>query len=136
MSPEALQPGSREPANPAEVDLILSFVPELAFHPSFEACVPTAADSPASHAAVDQHFVGETLARAGAALHEVAAIAREQTNGGLAFLVRSMLHFIESQPVPPSQHPLLVALYLRGSARATASADTAPAIAAAMDAWS
>ena len=134
MRPE-LQPGSAEPSDPAEVDVLLSHVPELAFQAPFDPCLPTVDDPTPSHAEVDRVFAGEGLRPVVDTLEKLATLAAEQNNGGVAFLVRTMLHFIETEAVPASQHPLLVALYLRAHARANGTPDTPPAIAAAMDRW-
>jgi len=131
-----LQPGSREPAGPNEVDFLLTFVPELSFFPPLEPGVPALDPGPGSHEAVDALFRDEALEAVVSGLRTLSEQAVAEDNGGLAFLVRTMLHFIEEQPVPPSQHPLLVALYLRGVARAAGDADSPRAIASAMDRWS
>ncbi len=134
ISAKVLGPGSSEPGTSTEVDELLTFVPELAFLPEFDACVPSV-DDHATHEEVDAHFDYETIEPVVGALKTLAEQAAADSNGGLAFLVRTMLHFLQVQKVPPSQHPLLVALYLRGSARATASSETARAIASVMDRW-
>lgn len=131
---KALGPGSSEPSTSTEVDELLTFVPELAFRPEFDACVPSVDDA-ATHEDVDAHFDDETVEPVLGALKTLADQAAADSNGGLAFLVRTMLHFLQTQKVAPSQHPLLVALYLRGSARATGSSETARAIASQMDRW-
>ncbi len=132
-----LQPGSAEPTTPQGIDDVLTAVPELAFFPAFDACVPqSVADDNEHHAAVDERFGPGKEAAVIAALEGLAEQAGADHNGGLAFLVRTMLHFVHAQPVPPSQHPLFVALYLRALARARGGAETPAAIAAAMDHWS
>ena len=129
-----LQAGSAEPKNPTEVDALLTAVPELAFMPDFEACVPAMeATQPPSHEDADARM--SDVRGVAMALRALAALATSQANGGLAFLVHTLLHFIEVKGVPPSQHPLMVALYLRGSARARGEAETPAAVAAAMDHW-
>lgn len=134
ISAKALGPGSHEPSTSREVDELLTFVPELAFFPALEECVPSVA-GPATHEDVDAYFGDDAVEPVIGALKTLANQAAADSNGGLAFLVRTMLHFLQTQKVPPSQHPLLVALYLRGSARATGSADNARAIASLMDRW-
>lgn len=129
-----LQPGSREPATSDEIDLLLTYVPELAFLPALERCVPDV-EGPPHHRAVDAHFDERGIAPVVVTLKTLATEAAAEHNGGLVFLVRTMLHFIEVQPVPPSQHPLLVALYLRGTARSSGVADSARRLADAMDRW-
>ena len=135
MIPRAeLQPGSPEPKSPSEIDALLTAVPELVFLPEFDGCVPTLDGSvEASHEDADERM--SELGDVKAALEALASAATSQANGGLSFLVRSLLHFIEVQTVAPSQHPLVVALYLRGWARSRGEAETPAAIAAAMDTW-
>lgn len=135
MIPRAeLQPGSSEPSGPAEIDDLLTAVPELAFLPEFETCVPIVdSSSEPSHDEVDARM--SDTRRIAAALRVLGETATSQSNGGLAFLVRTLLHFIDVQRVPASQHPLIVALYLRGSARARGNDATPASIAAAMDLW-
>lgn len=136
MTRKELQPGSPEPATSSEVDHLLTFVPELAFDPGLESCVPSLEPGNASHEAVDAYFRGERLEAIACSLRTLGERASTERNGGVAFLVRTMLHFIEAQPVPASQHPLLVALYLRGVARASGETETPRALAGAMDRWS
>lgn len=130
---KALGPNSPEPSTSTEVDELLTFVPELSFFPEFDGCVP-AVQGDATHEDVDAHF-DDAVEPVLVALRALADRAERETNGGLAFLVRTMLHFLQTQKVPASQHPLLVALYLRGSARATGSSETPRAIASQMDRW-
>ncbi|MCR9165620.1 MAG: hypothetical protein ACE37F_00410 [Nannocystaceae bacterium] len=134
MTPKAISPGSREPSAPAEIDTLLTFVPELSFFREFDDCVPTVGGT-ASHEEVDAHYDDAALEPVLVALRSLAERASADANGGLAFLVRTMLHFLQAQKVPPSQHPLLVALYLRGTARATGSTENARTIASLMDRW-
>ncbi len=129
-----LQPGSPEPTSPAQIDELLTAVPELAFLPEFDACIPVMdATIEASHEDVDSRM--SDLGDVKAVLQTLSNAATSQANGGLSFLVRSLLHFIEVQAVPPSQHPLVVALYLRGFARSQGGAETPASVAAAMDTW-
>lgn len=128
-----LQPGSSEPTSRTEIDGLLTAVPELAFLPEFEGCVPTLdRDGEPSHEDADRISDVRGVV---AALHALSRAATSQSNGGLSFLVRTLLHFIEVKAVPPSQHPLIVALYLRGDARSRGEAETPAAVAAAMDHW-
>ena len=130
----ALQPGSAEPDSRPQIDALLTAVPELAFLPDFEGCVPTLEDGTApSHADADDRM--SDLREVISALNALSSQATSEANGGLSFLVRTLLHFIEVKAVPPSQHPLVVALYLRGSARSRGEAETPAAVAAAMDHW-
>ena len=129
-----LQPGSPEPKSPAEIDALLTAVPELAFLSEFDGCVPAMDGScEVSHEDVDSRM--SDVSGVASALHALSAAAISESNGGLEFLVRTLLHFIEVQRVPPSQHPLIVALYLRGNVRAHGEAETPASIAAAMDHW-
>ncbi len=128
--------GSPEPTDAAAIDELLSAVPELAFAPEFDGCVPTLTPVQTdAHAAVDAHYDERGRAEVVEALTTIQQAAVAASNGGLAFLVRSMLHFAVEQPVPPSQHPLFVALYLRGLARVQGAAETPAAIALQMDRW-
>ncbi|MBV1858322.1 MAG: hypothetical protein KUG77_07910, partial [Nannocystaceae bacterium] len=129
-----LQPGSSEPAGRAEIDALLTAVPELAFMPEFEGCVPTLDGvTETSHEDADNRM--SDVRGVATVLHTLSKEATSQANGGLLFLVRTLLHFIEVQAVPPSQHPLIVALYLRGSARCRGETETPASVAAAMDHW-
>ncbi len=131
-----LRPGSPEPGTPEAVDALLTAVPELAFFPVFDACVPELVEPDADHhGAVDRVFSSGGDAHVVATLVQLAEQADRTSNGGLAFLVRAMLLFVQEQPVPPSQHPLFVALYLRSLARFRGRAETPAAVAAAMDHW-
>lgn len=133
MIPRAqLQPGSAEPQSPREVDELLTAVPELAFLPEFDGCVPALQVGEPSHEDADRM---SDIPGVAAALHALSQTATAQDNGGLSFLVRTLLHFIEVKSVPASQHPLIVALYLRGSARFRGEAETPAAVATAMDTW-
>ncbi|MEM6291829.1 MAG: hypothetical protein AAGA54_11205 [Myxococcota bacterium] len=132
-----LRAGSPEPTDHAAVDELLSAVPELAFADEFNRCVPQLQAAPTDgHAAVDAHYDERSRAEVVEALTTIQRAALAASNGGLAFLVRSMLHFAVEQPVPPSQHPLFVALFLRGVARVHGMAETPAAVALQMDRWS
>lgn len=130
-----LKPGSREPATPDEVDRLLTYVPVLSFLPELERCVPSSSPPQPSHEAVDAHFEGQALADVLEALRQLQRQAERSDNGGMAFLARTMLHFAEVEPVARSAHPLLVALHLRGVARASGGFDTQRAVAKAMNLW-
>ncbi len=132
-----LQPGSPEPSNPADVERVLAGVPELVFLPAFEPCIPARPPEPTP----DDHAQLDTLAddtyrqRVSKTLLQVEREAQARDNGGLEFLARTMRHFLDQRPVPASQHPLLVGLYLRGEARAGRLEDAPSVVAAAMDRW-
>lgn len=133
---EDLAPGSAEPEDPADVDRLLSAVPELAFIEPLGSCVPKLeADQPATHAQVDACFDQTHRASVVEALRKLEERAATQNNGGLAFLVRAMLHFAVAEPVAASAHPLFVALFFRAVARAQGTEDSPRAIALRMDAW-
>lgn len=133
---EELRPGSPEPHDPADVDRLLTAVPELVFMEPLAACVPTTkADRPSTHTEVDALFDETRRAAVVNALRELEHRAHQENNGGLAFIVRAMLHFAVEEPVAPSAHPLFVALFLRAENRASQSEDSARAIALRMDKW-
>lgn len=134
-----LRPGSPPPHDAAAVELILRAVPELAFLDELAGAVPR---GPAGRSwppgpdelapLADAAF----LARVADGLGALAERAERERSGGLAFLVRTMLHFLHGDgALPARDHPLLVALLLRGAARARERPDTLAEIARAMDRW-
>jgi len=135
----SLRPGSPPPRDAGDVEDALRAVPELAFSPELGAAVPTLPPARAWPPAPDEllPFADPDLfARVLAGLGDLAARAERERSGGLAFLVRTMLHFLAGDAaLPPAEHPLLVALLLRGAARARARPDTVAEIARAMDHW-
>lgn len=133
-----LRPGSPPPEHDADLDSLLRAVPELAFFPELGACVP---DVPAGRAPDPTELArldGPDLrARVLTALESLGERAQREDNGGLAALVRILTFFLAGdRAVPAADHPLLVALYLRGAARARGDGDSWPEIARAMDRWS
>ena len=68
-------------------------------------------------------------------LRSLRARAAAAGNGGLSFLARTLLHFVEDKPVAPRNYPLLVALYLRGQAQARGEGDDPLAIGLTMNDW-
>lgn len=114
-------------------------VPELAFFPEFAACVPAVPavvswpPTPADLAGLD---LGPERSQVLAGLDALAVRAEQQRSGGLAFLVRTLTYFLVGPAaLPAGQHPLLVALFLRGAARGHQGRDAALEIARAMDRW-
>lgn len=133
-----LVPGSPPPQGPDDVDLVLRAVPDLACWPELDACVlavpPGAAASPAD---LTRRVDAAAVARVLTGLEALAVRAERERSGGLAFLVRTLTHFLVGDAaVPAADHPLLVALYLRGAARAAGGPETPREIARAMDEWS
>ncbi|WP_434417439.1 hypothetical protein [Nannocystis pusilla] len=135
----ALHPGSPPPADDEDVEVVLRAVPELAFFPELQPCVPTdevAGPWPPRR----ETFAGRDFEalRAGAlrGLGALADRAERERSGGMAFLVRTLTYFLVGPAALPAvEHPLLVALLLRSAARAHEGADTALEIARAMDRW-
>jgi hypothetical protein len=133
-----LLPGSPPPEHDVDVDSLLRAVPELAFFPELGPCVPDVPagrdPDPAGLARLD----GPDLrARVLTGLVALAERAEREQSGGLAALVRILTFFLAGErAVPAADHPLLVALYLRGAARASGGDDSWAEIARAMDRWS
>ncbi|WAS96957.1 hypothetical protein [Nannocystis punicea] len=135
----ALHPGSPPPADDEDVEFLLRAVPELAFFPELADCVGTGGyDGPWPPGR--EAFAGRDLAdlrdRALRGLEALADRAERERSGGLAFIVRTLTYFLVGPAALPAvEHPLLVALLLRGAARTHEGADTALEIARAMDRW-
>jgi hypothetical protein len=132
-----LLPGSPPPEHDVDVDFLLRAVPELACFAELDPCVP---DVPAGRGADPAELARldspELRARVLTALTALGERAERERSGGLAALVRILTFFLAGeQAVPAVDHPLLVALYLRGVARAGGRIDSAAAIARAMDEW-
>ena len=133
----ALLPGSPAPRDDHDIEVVLRAVPELAFFPEFAACVP-AVPAAVSWPPTPADLAGLDLERSQvlAGLDLLAVRAQQQRSGGLAFLVRTLTYFLVGPAaLPAGQHPLLVALYLRGAARGHHGRDVALEIARAMDRW-
>jgi hypothetical protein len=130
-----LEPGFPEPATPAEVEHLLHLVPDIAFMPELRACVPARPRQAGSLSAteIDRHVDDAYRDTLRAALQRLQARAQSESRGGLAFLARTLLHFHDAEPLPASQHPLVVAMFLRGEAAAGRLQDTPAAIGRAMD---
>ena len=131
-----LHAGSRMPDDSDEVDELLRRVPEVAFLPELERCVP----SPAAIVAVSAFVAPAQIARladgafiAGlrAGIEAARARAQREGNGGLEFLATTLGHFLDQ--MPPDRHPLVVALWCRAWARRRGQDDVPEAIAFAMD---
>lgn len=130
-----LQPGSSEPANHAEVEALLRRVPELAFEPELQGCVPVRdPDVSVTPNEVDVRADETYLAALERGLQELQARAEGERNGGVLFLARTLRHFLRG-PIRPCEHPLVVALFVRGDARSGRHPDTPAAIASVMDGW-
>lgn len=132
-----LAPGSPPPQDPDEVDAVLRAVPDLSCWPELDACVPDVPrDTPPTPAELTRLVDVAAVARVLAGLEALAARAEREQSGGLAFLVRTLTYFLVGDTaVPAVEHPLLVALYLRGAARARGRPESPPEIARAMDEW-
>lgn len=132
-----LHPGSPTPESPDEVEALLRQVPEMAFVPEVEACMPAASaigDAP-SLDELRGLATAEYLARVLEALGSVEQRAHAEQNGGLRFLAHALRHFLTVQKLPPGEHPLVVGLYLRAHARKAGRPETVRSIAQAMDDW-
>lgn len=134
-----LGPGSPPPQDADDVEVVLRAVPDLAFWPELAACVPdvpAGRDWPPDPADLPRQFDVAAVARVLTGLEALAVRAEQEHSGGLAFLVRTLTYFLAGPAaVSPAEHPLLVALYLRGAARARGRPDDPPEIARAMDRW-
>ncbi len=129
----ALAVGVPEPSSPGQVEWLLRHVPDFAYLPAFEALVPhvgATLDLPAAVAGLGLPW----RERVQDALERVATDARQAGAGGQCFLARTMLHFLVTQPIELSEHPLVVALCMRGRAQAGAFEDTPQQVARAMSA--
>lgn len=135
----ALHPGSPPPADDQDVEFVLRAVPELAFFPELAACVPAApltGEFPPARDAFAGHDLEGLRAQVLDGLAALADRAERERSGGLAFLVRTLTYFLVGPAALPAvEHPLVVALLLRGAARAHEGRDTALEIARAMDRW-
>lgn len=136
----ALLPGAPPPRDDDDVEFILRAVPELAFFPELAGCVPAvpAGDAwppgPGELARLDTAALRTDVL---AGLDALALRAEREQSGGLAFLVRTLTYFLVGDAaLPAAEHPLLVALFLRGAARGREALDVPPEIARAMDRWS
>ncbi|PCC68117.1 hypothetical protein SAMN02745121_04538 [Nannocystis exedens] len=135
----ALHPGSPPPADDEDVEVVLRAVPELAFFPELEPCIRagevTGPWPPGREAFAGRDFE-DLRTQALRGLEALADRAERERSGGLAFLVRTLTYFLVGPAALPAvEHPLLVALLLRGAARGHEGADTALEIARAMDRW-
>lgn len=134
----ALLPGSPPPRDDEDVEVVLRAVPELAFFPELAACVPEvpAGAWPPGRPEFARLDEPALRARVLAGLDALAQRAVRERSGGLAFLVRTLTYFLVGDAaLPAAEHPLLVALFLRGAARACEGVDAPPEIARAMDRW-
>lgn len=128
--------GSRVPADPGEMDLLLRRVPEVALLADLEGVrlpvLPRAGHGPRRHAARIVELCDETyLSRLEATLGRLALRAELEENGGLLFLAKSLLHFTRS--LPPDRHPLIVALYFASPSEPEAEPPSPELLARLMD---
>lgn len=128
---------SQEPNTGHEVEKLLRRVPELAFHHELEKFVPdrggSGALTPAEVAVfADENYRAELCGQLG----EIEAAALQRSSGALAFLARTFAHFLSAEPIPSEEHPLIIALALRGEAQAGRVEDTVLGIGRALDRWS
>lgn len=140
-----LLPGAPPPESDIDVDVLLRAVPELAFFPELDPCVPAVPAGrqpppdpawPPDPAELARRDGPDLRARVLTALEALAARAERDASGGLAALVRILTFFLAGErAVPAVDHPLLVALFLRGAARERGRPDTPAEIARAMDEW-
>lgn len=135
----ALLPGSPPPQDEHDVEFVLRAVPELAFLPELAGGVPelsVADDWPPGRDAFAGHELGPLQSAVMRGLEALAARAERERCGGLAFLVRTLTYFLVGPAALPAvEHPLIVALLLRGAARGRDGLDTPLEIARAMDRW-
>lgn len=133
-----LGPGSPAPANPGEVEALLRMVPAVAFFPELDALVPAPLGpeplTPQAIARGVTELDPAWLPRVVDALRSLEARAQATTDGGLRFLAVTLRHFLHddherprepvpAEPVPPAEHPLVVALFARTEARRRARPD-------------
>ena len=130
-----IQPGSKEPTDPEQVEALLRWLPALAFEPELQACVPSRCRrAPLTPARLDAEADADFLEQVAGSLRALQSRAAAEDNGGLSFLVRTCLYFVETR-LPPSEHPLLVALFFRAEARGGKLEDSPAAIATMLDRW-
>jgi hypothetical protein len=131
-----LHAGSSMPGDSDEVDALLRRVPEVAFAPELEGCL-FGADALAGSSvfAGPGHLArlsdAAYVVRLRAALDALGRRAKQEDNGGLEFLARTLGHFLDR--MPGDEHPLVVALWCRSWARRRGRDEVPAAIAVAMD---
>jgi len=128
-------PGSPAPRNPQEVEALLRVVPRIAFFPELDALLP----APLPEGPVSAEAIASTdpswLDRMVEALHALEQRAQTHDDGGLRFLAVTLRHFLTEQRIPPAEHPLVVALFLRTAARRDGLPDHPNDIGRALNAW-
>jgi hypothetical protein len=134
--PVGLQPGSPMPGDSHEVDALLRRVPEVAFAPELEGCLFAANALAGTSVFAEPEQIARLadaafVARLRAGLESIGERAKREENGGLAFLARTLVHFLDRMPV--DEHPLVVALWCRSWARRRGRDEVPGAIAVAMD---
>ncbi len=134
-----LQAGSKTPKNEREVEALLRNLPHFALLPDFEACLiarerlGSQSGKPVADQA-DTLFDANVMESVRGALARVQDRAREENNGGQLFLAATFDHFLANEPdLPPSEHPLLVALYIRSLSAAENLPSDPIRMAAALD---
>jgi hypothetical protein len=134
VKPSVIEPGSPEPGSHEQVEALLRLVPFVAFEAEIEACLPRVAIE-ADTADAFEGFVSATRDRLLDALGELGVRAARTANGGLSFLARTLIHFLGREPVADREHPLLVALYLRGVVGVGSEGDHPVTIGRRMNDW-
>ena len=132
---DALGPGSTAPRDPSEVEHLLRRVPEVAFLPPLTELLPAPLRGELSPEAVAAGADRAWLRRLIAALARVEAHAQRTDDGGLRFLAVTLRHFLTKEAIPPAEHPLVVALFVRTAARRDGGADHPATVVAAMNDW-
>lgn len=134
-----LLPGSPPPEHDVDVDVLLRAVPELVFFPELDPCVPAVPAGrgwPPTAAELAPLDGADLRERVLTGLVALAGRAERENSGGLAALVRILTFFLAGErALAAPEHPLLVALFLRGAARGRGVAETPAEIARAMDMW-
>jgi hypothetical protein len=131
-----LSPGSPPPRDARERDLLLRRVPEVVLLPElvevrFAQEVLSRIPS-GDHVARIAALANEPyLERLCAVLERTIARAESEANGGLTFVLRSLLHFVTA--LPPERHPLVVALYFVSLAEGNPAEQQPAAVAREMD---
>lgn len=131
-----LGPGSPAPGSPSEVEALLRLVPVVAFLPELEPLLPAPlGPGPLTPQALTEGADTAWLVRVAEALRSLEARAEAQADGALRFLAVTLHHFLETERIPPHEHPLLVALFARTDARRSARPDHPNEVSRVLDGW-
>ena len=132
-----VHPGSRAPANPDEVEMLLRAVPATCFRNELSDCLfsPDLLAQRPTPGELTRLASPQWLSEVIGALARVEGHAEKAENGGLQFLARTLGHFLSVQKLPASDHPLVVGLYLRSYARKDETPDNVEAVRHKMDLW-